>query len=81
MCLQDLSEDLDFQEEKAQGVVRELDLISSVALDPLTLDPLTQDASRLKHAFSLARELVQRRRNDQGKDLASAIRGPYPHTL
>ncbi|CAL8302952.1 unnamed protein product, partial [Boreogadus saida] len=71
--LQDLSEDLDFQEEKAQGVVRELDLISSVA-SPEALEPLTQDASRLKHAFSLGRELIQRRRDDQGKDLATAIR-------
>ena len=78
MCLQDLSEDLDFQEEKAQGVVRELDLISSVA-SPEALEPLTQDAYRLKHAFSLGRELIQRRRDDQGKDLATAIRGPlYP---
>ncbi|KAJ3613146.1 hypothetical protein NHX12_019398, partial [Muraenolepis orangiensis] len=74
--LQDLSEDLDFQEDKAQGVVKELGLISSVA-SPQALDPLPQDASRLHDSISLTRELIQRRRGDQGKDLVTAIRGLF----
>ena len=83
MCLhhQDLSEDLDLQEDKAQAVVKELGLISSVA-SPQALDPLTQDASRLSDSFSHTRDLIQRRRDDQGKDLVTAIRGPlYTHSL
>ncbi|CAL8274010.1 unnamed protein product [Merluccius merluccius] len=71
--LQDLSEDLDLQEDKAQAVVKELALIASVA-SPQALDPLTQDASRLSDSFSHTRDLIQRRRDDQGKDLVTAIR-------
>ncbi|KAG7260919.1 hypothetical protein CRUP_020509, partial [Coryphaenoides rupestris] len=70
---QDLSEDLDFQEDKAQAVMKELGLISSVASHRV-LEPLTQDTSRLHDSFSLTRELIQRRRDDQGKDLLTALR-------
>lgn len=77
---QDLSEDLEAQEEQAEAVLKEVGLVSSVA-SPQVMEALSVDCSRLREAIAHTKELIQLKREERDKGLLEVLKGQSPSSL
>ncbi|KAM9777590.1 nesprin-2 [Neosynchiropus ocellatus] len=70
--IEDLTEDLEEQEEQAEAVWKELGLVSSVASSQV-LEVLMLDCSRLKDAVTRAKDMIQLKREEQDQGLQKVL--------
>lgn len=71
---QDLCADLEAQEEQAEAVLKEVDLVSRVA-SPQVMEALSVDCSRLREAISHTKDLIHLKREERDKGLLKVIKG------
>lgn len=66
--------DLGTQEQKAEAVLKEVGLVSSVA-SPQVLEPLSAACSRLRDAMSHTTDLIHLKREERDKGLLKVVKG------
>lgn len=71
---QDLCADLEAQEEQAEAVLKEVELVSRVA-SPQVMEALSVDCSRLREAISHTKDLIHLKREERDKGLLKVIKG------
>ncbi|XP_041669127.1 nesprin-2-like [Cheilinus undulatus] len=71
--IQELSGELETQEEQAEAVLKEVGLVSSVA-SPQVLEALSVDCTRLREALSRTKEMIHLKREERDKGLLKVIK-------
>ena len=74
VCVQDVCERLQVQEELAASVLKEVSLVSSMA-SPQVLQALSTDCSRLREAGDYTKDMIHLKREEGEKGLLKLING------